>query len=479
MFLEPNINNLRILLTIWVVLSGAIALFLWSSRRSSVGLPLIYLSSLTMVHFFGAIPYAFSTYIPTSQMVLQSGTSLRTTHLGLELTVIGLFSILCGIFVGEMVTSIKPRLQLRRMTPLVKERLPGLLLSLALLFFFVLAPVMRLVPSLGSMANAGAFLAVVAPALACWQAWKAGDNKKVFGVLVAASVALPFTTLIFMGFMGYGTAAAFTLWVFVYNFYRPRWVSTLCLILFIYLGMSLYVNYMASRSAIRASVWQNKSMTARLEATSLMFKNFEFLNPNNNNHLELIDLRLNQNFLVGKCETYMEHSTIPFAHGSTLAVAVAALIPRILWPDKPKTGGSGALVGMYTGMDFAGGTCVGIGQVMEFYINFGIPGIMVGFIVLGIVLRYCDIRAASHLNSGDYWSFTRWFLPALGLMQANGNVSELVGSTAAAAVFVTVLHNVYFEGFYVQTKKKQDVGSFGAGELGAAPVAVPSFRVRK
>ncbi len=46
-------------------------------------------------------------------------------------------------------------------------------------------------------------------------------------------------------------------------------------------------------------------------------------------------------------------------------------IPRALWPNKPVVGGSGDLVSTYTGIRFADGTSVGIGQVLESFVNFG------------------------------------------------------------------------------------------------------------
>jgi hypothetical protein len=79
---------------------------------------------------------------------------------------------------------------------------------------------------------------------------------------------------------------------------------------------------------------------------------------------------------------------------------------------------------------------VGVGQVLEFYLNFGFAGVFLGFLSLGILLRVMDMVAAYKLTCGNYWGFLSWFLPALGLIQPGGSLVEVVGSTAAAAVLI-------------------------------------------
>src|SRR5262249_30725008 len=129
-----------------------------------------------------------------------------------------------------------------------------------------------------------------------------------------------------------------------------------------------------------------------------------------------------------------------FANGETILEAVLAPIPRALWPDKPSAAGSGDLVTRFTGVPFAEGTSVGIGQVMELYVNFATPGVFVGFIVLGAVLAYVDAKAAHYRDVGDWHRFTLWFLPGLSLLQLGGSLVE-VTSSAAAAVAVALLLN--------------------------------------
>ena len=85
---------------------------------------------------------------------------------------------------------------------------------------------------------------------------------------------------------------------------------------------------------------------------------------------------------------YHEDGWAAFAYGAT--VPPWALIPRAVWPDKPDVAGSGDIVSEFTGIRFAEGTSVGVGQVMEFYVNFGIPGVLIGFFGLGYLLMWLD-----------------------------------------------------------------------------------------
>jgi hypothetical protein len=204
--------------------------------------------------------------------------------------------------------------------------------------------------------------------------------------------------------------------------------------------MSLYVTYMRDRTDIREVVWGGESVTARLNRLEDTFLNLELFDIYNVDHLQRVDLRLNQNYLVGMGVEYLDQHPDSFANGETILEAVFAPIPRALWPDKPSAAGSGDLVSRFTGIQFAEGTSVGIGQVMELYVNFGTPGVFLGFIILGAVLAYVDAQAARYRNSGEWHRFTMWFLPGLSLLQLGGSLVE-VTSSAAAAIVVAVLLN--------------------------------------
>jgi hypothetical protein len=118
------------------------------------------------------------------------------------------------------------------------------------------------------------------------------------------------------------------------------------------------------------------------------------------------------------------------------------LIPRALWPNKPIRAGSGDLVSIYTGLTFAQDTSVGIGHVMECYVNFAMPGIVVGFLLIGAVVVYVDRSARAWLDRGDAGRFAIWYLPGLSLLLVGGSFVEMTSSAAAALVIALAFTSV-------------------------------------
>jgi hypothetical protein len=441
-------ESLQTLLYIWAGLGFILLLATWYSKRPGVGLPLCYVFSTSLIHVPGAIAHAMPDYQPRAQVLIDNQYSLKATQLGFEVTTIGLLGFVLAWFFATPCIGTKVRLHALRIMPVINSKLPGTLLVMSLLFFFVLFPVMKMIPSMGSIGSSGVSLSMVAVCAACWHAWTSGDRVRFYWWLIGSSIAFPFTTLIFMGFMSFGTASAITVWMFVMSFYRPRWMAVVVLFLFMYGGMSLYINYMRERSSIRESVWGEQKLSSRFDQMTKIITNFELLDVTNNYHLEALDGRLNQNHLLGMSVAYIGRGRVDFSQGYTLWVAATAWIPRVLWPNKPSMAGSSGMVAHFTGMTFAQGTSVGIGHIMELYINYGRWCVFIGLFVIGFLLRWFDLRAGQYLVAGDYWSFGRWMLPATALLNIGSNIATSVASMAAAFVFVTAIHRVFFASYY-------------------------------
>jgi hypothetical protein len=71
---------------------------------------------------------------------------------------------------------------------------------------------------------------------------------------------------------------------------------------------------------------------------------------------------------------------------------------------------------------------------MELFINFGWPGIIIGFAVLGFTIAVLDRRAALAGNRGDFGGLLLFFLPCIALIQPGGSFVEMTSGAAAALI---------------------------------------------
>jgi hypothetical protein len=314
-------------------------------------------------------------------------------------------------------------------------------LVVGFVLYAVLSRLIGAIPGLQAIVATGSAVLVVGLSLEVWNARTTGSRTRL-ALWLAAPLFLPLVTVITQGFLGYGFAAMLTVYAFSANFLRPRWRVLVAASLLAYVGLSVYITYMRDRNDIRRMVWGGSAFTDRASQLMGTFAEMEWFDYRNQEHLDRVDTRLNQNFLVGAAVSRLDRGLVPFADGSTLEDAALSLVPRVLWPNKPVVGGSGDLVSTYTGIRFAEGTSVGVGQVLECYINFGRTGVVIGFFVIGMVLVLADRSALRALERGSVFGFTTRYLPALGLLQVGGSFAEVV-STAGAGLFVTLLMRAF------------------------------------
>lgn len=129
---------------------------------------------------------------------------------------------------------------------------------------------------------------------------------------------------------------------------------------------------------------------------------------------------------------------VPFQGGWTVALVFISFIPRVIWPGKPITS-----IGQFVTDTFGSGpdihSSTGPSQIGEFYFNFGWPGIVIGWILLGIYFR-----AISEM-------FFRKDAPTISLMIAvtalwttvpafGGTLTNFVSGLIFQAGYIGVLH---------------------------------------
>jgi hypothetical protein len=423
-------------LLFWIVLWAAVAALLlvrhWRDG-SGTGLLFAYILGFGALHWFCAVLYLLPWHM---------GYNRWLTAEGLRQSGIGILAFAAG---AEVVAQFARRGQLGEAKTLaprtVDDRLIRLYFIAGGLLFVCVMPLASRIASLTAFVSTGSLLVVVALSLCCWNAWVRGRRVR-FWFWLLASCIWPLVTIVGQGFLGYGLGFTLMTFTFVAAFYRPRWRVAVATVLLGYLGLSVYVTYMRDRRDIREVVWGGAALSDRIASVEETFFHPEFFDFHRTDHLMRVEERLNQDALVGAAVAYLASRPHEFARGATFVQALAALVPRAIWPNKPEVGGSGDLVTTYTGVRFAEGTSVGIGQVMEAYVNFGRDGVVILFFILGAVLIWVDRWAALRLRQGDGNGFLVWYLPGLCLLQVGGSLSEMTAAAGASWLMAFTVNRV-------------------------------------
>jgi len=416
--------------TIWAVVAGFLLIRHWRGN-SGAGLMFAYVLMFGVLHWVGPAMFLLPWHDQRGVLFTVEGLRLATT---------GLIALAAGSEVVVWATRRTPLAAALLAPPVpVDSRLINLYCATGAVLYLVVMPFAAELPSLTAFVSTGSVLIVLGMGLHCWNGWITG-NRRRFWFWVLMSATWPFVTVLSEGFLGYGFAFMLMVLAFVASFYRPRWQVVLAAVLLAYGGLSVYVTYMRDRVAIREVVWNDGALRDRAASVATSIGAIELFDFHDPSHLTRVEDRLNQDWLVGAASYYLEGRPTEFARGETLVAAVAAVVPRAIWPDKPIIGGSGDLVSRYTGLRFADGTSVGVGQVMEAFVNFGTDGVVVVFFFIGVAIVLVDRWSAYRLSQGDGNGFAVWYLPGLCMLQIGGSLSEVTSAAAASFAMAFVLN---------------------------------------
>jgi hypothetical protein len=297
-------------------------------------------------------------------------------------------------------------------------------------FIFGLALIIR-VPSVTAVVEKGGAIWMLGALMGLQFALRRKKPKSVWLWLSALAV-FPVANLLVSGFLGNGTTTVLIVLSALAVSARHYWRVVASISVVAFFGLTAFVNYYQSRDAIRDAVWGGAPMMYRIEVLANAASRFHVLDLSNEIDLVALDERLNQNYFVGLAARRLEGGEVEFLNGRSLWEGLLALVPRLFWPEKPVTAGSPAIVSEMTGLELSSNASWGVGNVMEFYINFGWIGLAIGFMVLGWLLGKLDRHAATSLSCGDFGSAIVWFLPAVALIQPNGSLVEMSSGAAAA-----------------------------------------------
>jgi hypothetical protein len=394
-------------------------LFLLRADKLSLGLPLAYLYLLLFNH----VPGAWAHWVG-SDILAQT---VEETKIGISFTAIGSIFFVTGVWLAQrQINKIPIRHNLSH------ESFSKFCLLGGWFFVYGLSS-LTAIPSLGAAIEKGGAVWMLGVMLGLREAVQRSNVINIM-LWAGALMVYPILMLLLGGFASYGTAAIIIVSAIlaVSTGRTSRILVVGSLVTF--LGVSLFTNYFAHRGDIRESVWGGQAMGRRIDAVLGMFSDFSWLNPTDQDQLEAMHARLNQNYFAGLAAERIEFGEVNYLFGRSVWEGLQALVPRAIWPDKPVVAGSPKIVAEMTGLELSKDTSWGVGQVMEFQINFGIPGLVIGFGLLGWLLGTLDRKAAELERNGDLGRLFLYFVPAVALIEPVGSIVELSGGAASGLV---------------------------------------------
>ena len=404
---------------IFICLSALLWL-VWLLRRDriSLGLPIAYLYSLLLIHVPGAFAHIVGRdFLFNSDLV---ETAMR-------FTAIGSICFVAGVWLARSPIA---RIPVRREAD--RRHFWWFCLLGGWSCIYGLSPLYH-ISSISAAVDKGGGIWMLGVLLGLRAAFQHGDRKRI-AIWLGALMVYPILMLLLGGFLSYGSAAIVVVSSALTISTRSYWRVMVGTAVFVFLSLSIFVNYFQHRSNIREQVWGGAPLETRIDSVMDVFREFEWLDLTNRRHLNALDQRLNQNYFVGLAARRIEQGQADYLHGASVWEGVLSLVPRALWPEKPVSAGSPEIVSKMTGLRLSRTTSFGVGNVMEFQINFGIPGLIVGFLALGWLIGTLDLKAALAEDRGDLGRSILFFLPCVALIQPNGSIVEITGGPAAALV---------------------------------------------
>jgi hypothetical protein len=421
--------NLSILASLTIYAASVLLLLrTLRSTRLSLGVPFAYLALLFIEHLPGAYAHLVRPDLFDTTSYVEDG--VWKTSVGSMCFVAGVMIARSRQHVISRKLAHPSHVRAHLASPPLNKTFWLFCLFGGFIFVYGLTP-LRSIPTLGAIVEKGGAVWILGVMLGLRDAISRRDIRSGVFWLLALSV-YPLLTLIFGGFLSFGTIAAVVALSALVVSVRSLIKILLSIAIILPILLTVFVNYFLSRDQIRSTTWSSASFAERVDTISDVFSTIELLNLNNNLHANALHTRLNQNYFVGLAADRIDQGLVELRYGASFYDALIAIIPRALWPDKPVFGGSGTIVRDMTGLPLSMTTSWGVGQVMEFYINFGWYSLVLGFITLGWLIGRLDLHAAVAEQRGDARSLFVCFLPAVALTQPIISLIELSGGAFAA-----------------------------------------------
>ena len=417
--IDPTQKILLYALVWFVLLVGY--LYRMGSVGRTVGLPFAFLTAATFA-YGGALVHLAGDFNPDADPYLRAFRYSRATVAdGFEVACLGMVAASLGSWIVTYYTSTRKRFALRDTTLERTAVVSRFLIWIGLGASLFSVGASRLQLSLEGLQavflTTGNYFIAGSCGLIAYKYQRVGKQNALIWTLICALI-MPIIMLVTTAILADSVVASLILVSFFLALQRARrHAFTYRLVVFsaVFVGCVVFaIGYMQSRKELRGVVWSGASVTSAISQVIDLASRFDPASIGDDQTLVLIEQRLDQSVFIGLAIEGLRINQ-NYENGSTIGVALLGWVPRFIWPDKPQAGGS-ELISKYTGYKFNEQTTFGTGPVFEYYVNFGLPGVAFGLLILGMVLRYLDIRAYRALQSDSPWDFSQSILLSIPLI---------------------------------------------------------------
>ena len=277
---------------------------LWLLRRDrvSLGLPIAYLYSLLLIHVPGAFAHIVGRdFLFNSDLV----------EIAMRFTALGSVCFVAGVWLARSST---PRMPIRREAD--RHHFWWFCLIGGWSCIYGLSPLYE-IPSVSAAVDKGGGIWMLGVMLGLRAAFQRGDRKRI-AIWLGALMVYPVLMLLLGGFLSYGSAAIIIVCSALTISTRSYWRVVVGITVFVFLSLSIFVNYFQHRDDIRDQVWGGAPLEARIDSVIDTVRDFEWLDPTNRKHLIALDKRLNQNYFVGLAAQRIQQGQVDYLEGDSV-----------------------------------------------------------------------------------------------------------------------------------------------------------------
>src|SRR5580693_1901376 len=279
---------------------------LWLLRRDrvSLGLPIAYLYSLLLIHVPGAFAHIVGgDFLPHTDLI----------EIGMRFTALGSVSFVAGVWWARSRSSFAT-MPIRR--DVDRHQFRWFCLVGGWCLIYGLSPLYQ-IPSISAAVEKGGGIWMLGVMLGLRAACQRRDLKRIV-MWSGALMVYPVLMLLLGGFLSYGSAAIIIVCAVLTISTRSYRLVVVGITVFVFLSLSVFVNYYAHRNDIREKVWGGAPLEARMDSVTDTIRGFEWFDPSNRKHLTALDERLNQNYFVGLAARRIQVGLADYLNGDSV-----------------------------------------------------------------------------------------------------------------------------------------------------------------